>query len=208
MRPSQYAQLCSVARRILGETCEAEDVVQDAYLTAFLDGRTDFGSIDTRKWLVGTVRNKARMALRSAVRRRGRESQWQPEPLDSLADDQRELARLMQALTPPLKSVLALALSGHNRREIAYLLKLTDATLRQRICALRRRVAEAGLTVPAGLPGLGSGIAYGRMRGALSSKLVRRGGVLASHDPDGHLFVISAHKTEFGGNRKRNSEIP
>lgn len=190
MRPSQYVQLCSVARRIMNDAGEAEDIVQEAYLAAFLAGLTDFDAIDTRKWLVGTVRNKARMALRGAVRRRGRESQWQVEESDSVADDDREIARLLNSLPSSLKSVAALALSGHSRKEIAYLLNLTETALRQRIHALKCRVTEAEVVMPVELTGLTPGMAYGRIRGALLSKLTHRGGFLASHDPDGHLFVI------------------
>lgn len=190
MRPSQYGQLCSIARRIVDDIGEAEDIVQDAYLAAFLAGHVDFNAVETRKWLVGTVRNKARMALRGTVRRLGRESQWQMEPPDAVADDHQEMTRLLNSLTPPLKAVAALALSGHNRREIAYLLNLTDAALRQRIRALKLRVTEAEVALPSELTGLTPGMAYGRIRGALLSNLARREGFLASHDPDGHLFVI------------------
>ncbi len=130
------------------------------------------------------------MALRGTVRRRGCESQWQMDQPNPLVDDWQEIAQLLNSLTQPLKAVMALALSGHNRREIAYLLNLTDVALRQRVRAIKRRVNEAGMVMPTELPGLNPGMAYGRIRGALSSKLFRKGGFLASHDPDGHLFVI------------------
>ncbi len=191
MRPSQYTQLCTIARRIVNDVGEAEDVAQEALLAAFLAGHTDFEAIETRRWLVGTVRNMARMSLRGTVRRQGRESQWQSAQPDQFESPQHGIHALPITLTPPLKAVAALALSGHNRKEIAYLLNLTDVTLRQRIRTLKRELTRAGLDMPAELPGLTLGLAYGRLRGALLSKLSHRGGVLASHDPDGHLFVIS-----------------
>lgn len=198
MRPSQYAQLCSVARRVIDDVGEVQDIVQDAYLAAFLSGFTDFDAVETRKWLVGTVRNKALMALRGALRRRGRESQWQVEQSDTLAGDSQEIAQLLNTLTPALRAVLALALSGHNRNEIAYLLNLKDVALRQRIRALKCRITEAEVVMPTELPGLSPGIAYGSIRRALSSKLTHRDGFLASHDPDGHLFVIHGSRNEAG----------
>lgn len=191
MMPSQYTQLCAIARRLTNSVAEAEDIVQDAYLAAFLSGFTDFDADATRKWLVGAVRNKAKMMLRGDKRRRERENQWRLEPTVTLEDDRQGVTQLLNTLTPALKVVLALALSGHNRTEIAHLLKLTNAALRQRIRALKLHIAAAGLAMPPELPGLKPGIAYGRLRGALLAKLSSREGTLASHDPDGHLFVVS-----------------
>ena len=81
-------------------------------------------------------------------------------------------------------------LTGHNRREIIYLLGLEDTALRQRVSQLRKRFAAAGIPMPAGMPGLSLDLAYGRIRDVLLPALLRHGGILASHDPDGHLFVV------------------
>ena len=97
---------------------------------------------------------------------------------------------VITALPPSLKAVAALALSGHNRAEIAWLLRLEDAALRQRITQLRRRLIAAGLEKPVGLPGLNLTLAYGRIRQALLPLLRHRRDLFASHDPDGHLFVV------------------
>lgn len=190
MRPSQYTQLCALACRLLPDSSAAEDVVQESYLAAFEIGRVDFEAAETRQWLVGTVRNKARMALRSAVRRQRRETLWSSECTVIQEQDQAEIVAWLSRLTPALKAVAVLALSGHSRREIQYLLGLTDPTLRQRIVALKQQAKQNAITTPTDLPGLLPGLAYGRIRQALLSKLFYRGGALASHDPDGHLFMI------------------
>jgi len=190
MRPSQYSQLCALARRLLADASEVEDVVQDAYLAAFEVGRVDFEALETRRWLVGTVRNKARMAARTAVRRQNRETLWASEYSDLDAQDPTDIAVWLGRLTPALKAVALLALSGHSRREIQYLLRLSDTSLRQRIVALKQQARRELLTTPVDLPALLPGLAYGRIRQTLLSKLFYRGGTLASHDPDGHLFVI------------------
>jgi RNA polymerase sigma-70 factor (ECF subfamily) len=167
-------------------------MVQEALLAAVLAGRTDFDSSETARWLTGTVRNRARMAARSAVRRRRREAQWQAASAPvALPVEQSEVAALLAALPPSLKAVAALTLSGHTRREIAWLLDLTDVALRQRLTALKRRVVQAGLALPADLPGLSLDLAYGRIRDALLPSLLRHGGLFASHDPDGHLFIVA-----------------
>jgi len=159
-------------------------------LAAVLTGRTNFDAPETARWLTGTVRNQARMAARSAVRRRRREAQWQSSVTVSDQSEKTDTGTFLVSLPPSLKAVAALALSGHTRHEIAYLLGLSDTALRQRIVALKRKTVAAGLALPADLPGLGLNVAYGCIREALLPKLLRHGGAFASHDPDGHLFVV------------------
>ncbi len=191
MRSSHYARLCAIARREGGDANGAEDLVQEALLAAVLAGRTDFDLPDTARWLVGTVRNRARMAARTASRRRRRDGVWLETAMPVAAIDQTtETARFLGSLPSALRAVTALTLSGHSRMEIAYLLRLPDTALRQRITALKRRVVKAGLALPAELPGLTLDLAYGRIRDALLPQLLHNSGVFASHDPDGHLFVV------------------
>jgi RNA polymerase sigma-70 factor (ECF subfamily) len=97
---------------------------------------------------------------------------------------------VLDELPPALRALAALALTGHTRREIAYLLGLSDTALRQRVMALKRHLVARGVAMPAGMPGLKFELAYGRVRDALLPVLVRQGGTFASHDPDGHLFVV------------------
>ena len=79
MRPGLYAQLCAIARRETRDAGGVEDMVQEALLAAVLAGRVDFDAPQTARWLTGTVRNRARMAARSAMRRKSRETRWQAE---------------------------------------------------------------------------------------------------------------------------------
>ena len=189
MRQAAYDQLLALARRCSRVPADADDLLQDALIEAIRVGRADFTRPEHRRWLVGVMRNKVRMAARGAARRRTRDTAWQKTPKAPQPDDA-PIATLLGGLPPALKSVAALALAGHNRREIAYLLKLDDITLRQRISVLGRRIRAAGLPMPEGLPGLGLNLAYGRIRDALLPALLREGGVFASHDPDGHLFIV------------------
>lgn len=190
MRPNHYAQLLAIARQATRRAEEADDLVQDALLEAVRSGRPIAGAVDVR-WLAGIIRNRARMLARQAGRRRRRESQWQHQhdPAQSPAAPV-DVAAILVDLPPALKSVAALTLSGHTRREVAYLLQLPDTALRQRIIALKRRLRARGIAMPAGMPGLNLDLSYGRIRDALLPGLLRQGGIFASHDPDGHLFII------------------
>lgn len=190
MRSTLYAQLLASARRQCRDKSLANDLVQEAFLAAIVTGRTEFESPETARWLTGTVRNQAKMLARSASRRRRREGQWLfLNELDEKVE-QSDTTNFLRTLPKSLKALAALTLSGHNRREIAYLLGISDTTLRQRIVSLKRKVIQAGLAMPSELPGLELDLAYGRIRGTLLPTLLRLRGTLASHDPDGHLFLI------------------
>ena len=187
---SDYHRLLATARRYRAGAGEAEDILQDALIEAVRANRHDVGRLDNRRWLVGVIRNKARMAARGTSRRILREAAWEraspdPAPTEGAAAE-------LPPLPPALRAVATLALTGHTRREIGYLLHLEDAALRQRIAQLKARLAAAGIASPTGLPGLNLDLAYGRIRDALLPLLLRQQGTLATHDPDGHLFVVKS----------------
>lgn len=188
-----FAKLIAIARREAG-AMQAEDVVQDALLVAIEQGRADLDDQANLRWLSGVVRNQARMSARAARRRRHRDGLWQAgrtEPVTENAAPAEVLADLPKAL----RVIAALVLTGHNRREIAYLLNLPDTALRQRISALKRHLVAKGLAAPQELSGLHLDLAYGRIRDALLPALLRHGGSFASHDPDGHLFFVRPSQT-------------
>lgn len=188
MRSRHHAQLLAIARRHAGASA-AEDVVQEAYLAAIEAGRLSVDDPETVRWLAGVIRNRARMMRRGLGRSRAREQHWQG--LRPAAETARDAApSLPPDLPPALRAVAVLAVTGHTRREIGYLLGLTDVALRQRLAALKRRLASAGLATPGELTGLSLDLAYGRIRDALLPALTRHAALFASHDPDGHLFFV------------------
>lgn len=212
MRSAIYTRLQAVARRESRDAGIADDLVQEAMVAAIRAGRTDFDAPETSRWLVGVIRNQARMAARGAMRRRRRDGEWRSNAAQAAEPDETQnLARLLDSLPASLRIVAALALSGHDRREIAYLLQVSDTALRQRLMALKRRFLAEGVAAPADLPGLNLDLAYGRLRDALLPKLRRHGGVFATHDPDGHLLVIGC--SQIGRRRQQtmqpsNGELP
>lgn len=185
--PRAFADLHALARRAARRADEADDLVQTALLAAIESGRTDFSAPETRRWLAGVIRNRAAFDARTAARRRRRETGWseaQPAATNNTAGSAPELAHL----SPALRVTALLALSGHTRQEIGWLLNLSDDALRQRISQLKRALAGAGADANADPTGA---LAFGRIRRALLGPARRDNAFLASHDPDGHLFVVS-----------------
>lgn len=205
MKPALYGQMLTLARRHTRRAAEAEDVLQDALVAAIAAGRADFDRDENRRWLAGVIRKKALLTARGAGRRLRRERLWSAAIPDTVSPMTTETLRAALAdLAPSLRLVAALALSGHSRAEIAWLLRLSDTALRQRISAHKRALAARGVRMPVDLPGLSLDLAYGRIRDALLPQLMNAGGDFASHDPDGHLFVVRRSQTP--GPRQHGSE--
>ncbi|MBB3060372.1 RNA polymerase sigma factor [Microbulbifer rhizosphaerae] len=207
-------RLRGVARRYSRRREEAEDLLQDALAKAVAAGRTDMAQPANMAWLVGVLRNRATEVARGAARRRARESTYAERTGRAVAlsiPDRIDWSRF----PPALRIVARLVLSGHTRGEISYLLGLSDATLRQRIAALRRKLVQAGGARPSDFSGLWRPLAYGSLRRALRHSLERHGGRLGAHDPDGHLFLISEsdltktpRAATYRGNHCNHKEIP
>jgi DNA-directed RNA polymerase specialized sigma24 family protein len=183
----QFRDLHALARRVARRSDEADDLVQQAVLAALEAGRTDLSAPETRRWLAGVIRNRAAFDARTSARRRRRETAWS----DALAPqttspDDAATAASVKHLSPALRVTALLALSGHTRQEIGWLLNLSDEALRQRISQLRKALAGAD---PAAGPA--GALAFGRIRRALLAPARRAQVFLASHDPDGHLFLVS-----------------
>jgi len=185
-----FRELERVARRWSARTEDTEDIVQESLLTAHAAGRGDLDVLANRRWIAAVIRNKAKLAARSAVRRRAREDQWRAVQPSSDAGEPVSVASLLSRLPPALTSVARLALSGLDRREIGHLLGLTDEALRKRVSSLRKRLGALGAALPEPGQALTLELAYGRIREALLPILLRRRGHFATHDPDGHLLIV------------------
>jgi DNA-directed RNA polymerase specialized sigma24 family protein len=184
-----FASLQAQARRLARRSDEADDLLQSALLAALEAGRTDLTSQETRRWLSGVLRNRAAFDARTSARRKRRESSWiELLPRERHTSEAGTVDVTLSGLPPGLRLVALLALSGHTRHEIKWLLSLSDVSLRQRISQLKRALAN----VPAPeIVDHGSKLAFGRIRRALLAPARRENAFLGSHDPDGHLFVVS-----------------
>ncbi len=203
--------LRTLARRHSRVPDEAEDLLQDALLEALRVGRGDLSRTVNYRWITGTIRNLGAMAARGAVRRRIREARWVEERADVTPPTEPPPSWLyhpaVDSLPPALRRVALLALSGHDRKEVAWLLGISDAALRRRISDLRKRLSAYDLPDTSREV---SDLPLGLIRRALLPAVTRAGAPGVS-DPDGHLILLTrtsrnidsapdAHTSESGGN--------
>jgi RNA polymerase sigma-70 factor, ECF subfamily len=142
-----------VARRVLRNTADAEDVAQEALLRAYksferLRDRNRF-----RGWLVRISFRLALDRLRTATRHEKRDTLWgKPEHLPPVANAeeiaasnqfQAHLDRALEELPEKLRLVLLLsAMDGYTIEEIASMIGAPLGTVKSRIFIARKKLAE------------------------------------------------------------------
>ncbi len=185
-----FSKLLREARRAARRRQEAEDLFQTVWLAAIEARRADLSSVANRRWFVGALRKRALFDARSAVRRRSREQHT--ASMDARTEQSAEVpVRFVERLPPKLRTTALLVLTGHSQREILWLLRINEPALRQRIADIRRRWRAEGGGALDGVSGLGGPLDFGIIRRTLLPPARKPGVVLASHDPDGHLFIVS-----------------
>lgn len=187
-----YLRLLRYARRQSRRSEEADDLLQTALLVAVEAERGDMTRSENRRWLGGVIRNRALHDARSAARRRQRETHFAIDNAGELDAAAAEPDDFVASLPPGLRTTALLALTGHTRAEILWLLGISDAALRQRTSEIRRRWQRSGHTFIRGHGEPRGSLAYGLIRRALLGRALPADAVLASHDPDGHLFVVAS----------------
>src|ERR687895_997091 len=148
-------RLRHLARKVLGDPVEAEDVAQDAILTAYLDlGRLRdperFGS-----WLYGIGLNLARMRVRArpprsgiaAGRRVPESTQPSPEQAVEAAELLALVRQALEVLPPAQRDVVLLHYyEGLTCEEIAAVLGRSTGAVRVRLHRARGRLRDQLLT--------------------------------------------------------------
>jgi RNA polymerase sigma-70 factor (ECF subfamily) len=186
-----YANLLRYAYKVTLHKEEAEDLLQTALLVAVEAKRSDLTCVKNRRWLMGVLRNQSVFNARSAARRKKREATLTNTNNIHTYNDE-TATYFIDSLPPSLKTTALLVLTGHCKKEIIWLLRVSDAALRQRIAEIKRRWQQTGARQILELEGLAEDLPFGQIRKALLNAPCRDEATLASHDPDGHLFMVTS----------------
>jgi RNA polymerase sigma-70 factor (ECF subfamily) len=137
-------QLCAVAARYVGH--EAEDVVQDAFLSALRSGSRFRGDATPLTWLHRIVVNESidRYRKRSRWERAYPRLSQRPTMANARYEDAAALRTALRQLTRDQRRVFVLYdVLGHTHNEIARQLDIPSGTSKSRLSDARRRLREA-----------------------------------------------------------------
>jgi len=139
-----------VARGVLRNDADAEDVAQEALLRAYRQFERLRDRVRFRGWLVRIAFRLAIDRVRSAKRREVRETLWSRQAPTASTEDaaatsefQAHLARAMDELPDKQRLVLLLAaMEGHTLEEVAAMLGVPLGTVKSRLFFARKQLAE------------------------------------------------------------------
>lgn len=142
-----------VARGVLRNTADAEDVAQDALLRAYRSFKDLRDPARFRSWIVKISFRLALDRWRSKKRRELRETAWTmpantrvsptAEQLAASSEFQMRLERALDELPEKFRLVLILsAIQGHTLEEISRLLEIPIGTVKSRLFFARKKLAE------------------------------------------------------------------
>lgn len=141
------------AGRLIGDEADAEELVQEVFVTLPCAIRRFRSDASLRTFLISITANHARHYVRAAMRRRAALQRLAIEPPHasvSLPDEPLERAELADALTRaldriPIDQRVAFVLCEVEERssqEAAFIVGVPDSTLRARLRAAKRRLRE------------------------------------------------------------------
>jgi RNA polymerase sigma-70 factor (ECF subfamily) len=147
--------LYRLALRLVGNSADAEDVLQKTFLGAFQKPGAFAGRSSVKTWLTGILVNQAARHHRSAYRRREREVTNLPEvhaaaeaddgaaPREEDLDIRMDVEHALEDLTAEHREVIVLReFQGLSYGEIAEVLDVPRGTVESRLHRARRKLQE------------------------------------------------------------------
>ena len=140
----------NTALRIVGDPDDAEDVMQEAFLKAFLKLDSYRGEVSFGAWLKRIVVNKALDYLRTRKEHISLDSAEEPAEEEERDDvmlenscSPEEISRAMEALPEGYRVVLSLILlEGYDHDEVSQILGISNATSRTQYHRAKKKLVQ------------------------------------------------------------------
>ena len=130
-------------RRVVGPN-DADDVAQETFLAVWTQARSFRGGAAVRTWLLGIAWHKAKDLQRTWFRRRRRDTAWQHETVEHLADageTRLALAQALVSLSMDQRAAVMLCLAyGCSHGEAADVLRMPLGTVKSHVTRGRERL--------------------------------------------------------------------
>lgn len=148
-----YKAMYNVSFRLLNNKFEAEDVMQEAFLSAFLKIQAYRGEVTFGSWLKRIVINKSIDVLRTrkvvfeevTEKTEGKALQEKDDEADpkEIAMTISRIREAMEMLPDGFRVVLSLFLfEGYDHMEIAQILNISESTSRSQLARAKKRLAD------------------------------------------------------------------
>jgi RNA polymerase sigma-70 factor (ECF subfamily) len=148
-----YRAMYNTCYRMINDQVEAEDIMQESFLSAFLKINTYKGEMSFGSWLKKIVINKTIDVLRSRrvkfeeINEKNATASDSNETEPGIAeDDTRQVDKIREALKllpDGFRIVLSLALfEGYDHEEIALILKISESTSRSQLARAKKKLIE------------------------------------------------------------------
>jgi RNA polymerase sigma-70 factor (ECF subfamily) len=142
-----YRSMYNTSLRIVGKTDEAEDIMQESFLTAFQKMDSYKGEVSFGIWLKRIVVNRSLDYLRK--RKVEFEVVKEDQPLyDEEMDDENdysvdEVKTAITQLSDGYRTILSLILlEGYDHEEVSEILGITNVTSRTQFCRAKQHLRE------------------------------------------------------------------
>ncbi len=145
-----YKSMYNTCLRIVNDTMEAEDIMQEAFLSAFEKIESYSGSVSFGAWLKRIVVNRSLDAIK---RRKAyfediesnadiiSETDYEEEDVRSSEERLQEVKRTIEKLPDGYRVILSLYLiEGYDHDEIAGILKISSSTSRSQLSRARQKL--------------------------------------------------------------------
>jgi RNA polymerase sigma factor (sigma-70 family) len=148
-----YRAMYNTAHRILKDNFEAEDIMQEAFLTAFTKLHTFKGEVTFGAWLKRIVINKSLTQLKKNKRYQDvkmeviTNDKIEEEVIDYKVLNPKKILNTLQSLKDNYRVVLTLNLiEGYDYEEIAQILNYTNENVRTTVSRAKKKLKQVLLT--------------------------------------------------------------